>query len=163
MAFEIKKDEFDKANTHEKRRYINTPGEYVVEIEAAKVIKIKKLNNYKTGVVEFRIKEVIAGDVPVGTACNWMACSNPQYSSLQVSELKNFSQAALKAEAAKDGDVPAADELNDPGIINSIFVDADDHPADEAPDSLTKKLEMRIRFSEKTNKKGNTFVIGSWV
>lgn len=163
MGFEINQEAYNEANTNETREYINKPGEYLVEIEAAKVIKIKKLNGYKTGVVEFRVVEGPEDGKRAGTGCNWMACTNPTYANLQLSELKNFTQQALRTQAADDGEEPSAEELADASLINTIFVDPDDFDEGKAPQSPVVGKRMRIRFSEKTNKKGKTFTIGAWV
>ncbi len=163
MGFEIDQQAYSEASINVKRPYISTPGEYIAVIEAAKVVKIKQLNGYKTGVVEFRVVEGPEDGERAGTGCNWMACSNPMYSTLQLSELKNFTQQALRAAAAADGGEPSVEELDDASLINTIFVDADDHEEGNAPQSPATGLQMRIRYSEKTNKEGNSFIIGAWV
>ncbi len=166
MGFKIKQDEYSEIKIHQKKTYIKTPGKYKVKIQAAKVIRPDFLEGKSTGVVEFEILEAPEGTYPIGTSCNWMVSGNTRYK-FQQKELKNFTQQALIAKAALDGEEPSPEELEDVGLIDDVFPDPEDEGKEDAV-SEAVDLVMTVEYTEKTTKpdkegKTKTFMTATWV
>ena len=156
MGFKIDKKAYAEQSGAASRQYVSLKGTYKVSIDAAKVVTRRAGD--KMGIVEATILEGPEGGHTKGTLISWATALAANYN-YQERDLKNFSQSALRRQGEVKGLEITKDQLEDPDLPNSIFIDDEDFTDGVVPDSPAKGLEMTVRYDTVINKKTEKVVM----